>query len=407
MTQRERYLAIAVGVVVALLGANMGFKKITTTLTQKENRVTNAQNELDSLNNDIASGRRAIAKIQRLEAQSLPRKRDEAESQYIEWLYQLAKDLELNKVNVNRVGEAQKEMPVGLPAGSPEAFTVYEFHLYGECTTDKVVDLLARYYDRDYLHRIRSLKITPVKQQPNRVGVDLSSQVISLPKAPEKKEPSLLSSGRLAKSIDDYKMEILERNLFSPPNNAPKIATAASHDVTIGTPWKLDLEAKDTDGHNVKFELLTEKDKLPKDFSLRGKEISWKPTEKTTQEILIRATDDGWPRKSTELKLALKAVDAPAPKVEAKPETVDPAKQAFLTGLVSGRGGAQGWIRSKAEALNIDISEGTEINIGSVKATVVKIDLAEDHIELETEGSRWFADMDTSLAEAYSKSKAD
>lgn len=407
MTQRERYLAIAVGVVVALLLANVGFKKITGTLVLKENRVEKAQAELDSLNSAIESGKRAVTKIERLEKRSLPRKAEEAESQYTDWLYQLAKEVGLAKVKVIPTGRPQKVVPPGAPAGTPEAFTIHEFQLVGECPTDKVVELLAKYYDRDYLHRVKGLKLNPVKQLLNLVNVELTSQAVSLPKVPDKKEPSAEPSGRLVMSIDQYKQKILERNLFSPPNNPPRIETGRSHDVTIGSPWKLDLEAKDPDGNSVKFELVTDRDKLPKDLELRGREISWRPTEQTTQEVVIRATDDGWPRKSTELKLALKAVDAPPPKVETPPTTIDPAKQAFLTGLVSGRLGAQGWIRSKAEGISIDIFEGTEIQVGSLKAKVVKINLSEDHVELETDGSRWIADMDTSLADAYAKSRID
>jgi hypothetical protein len=406
MSQRERFLAIAVGAVVVLLLANVGFKKITGTLSSKETRVENSQAELDSLNSAIDSGKRAVSKIERLEKRSLPRKQEDAETQYTAWLYELAKDIGLSKVKVDPTGRPQKVVPFGSPAGTPEAYTIHEFQLVGECQTDKVVELLARYYDRDYLHRVKVLKLNPTKQT-NIVAVELTSQAVSLPKAADKKEPSLEPSGRLAMSTDQYKQKILERNLFSPPNNPPTIETGRSHDVTIGSDWKLELAAKDPDGNDVSFELVTEEDKLPKDFRFRGREISWKPSEKVKQEIEVRAIDNGWPRKSTVLKLALNAVDAPPPKVETPPATIDPAKQAFLTGLVSSRTGAQGWIRSKAEGVNIDIFEGTEINVGSVKAKVVRINLTEDHVELETDGSRWFADMDTSLADAYAKSRID
>lgn len=407
MTQRERYLAIGVGVVVAILTANVGFKKITGTLAMKETRLENAQKELSELNSTIDSGMRAATRIQRLEKRALPSQEEEADAQYTSWLYALSKDVGLTKVNIAPAGKPRKVVPPGARANAQAAYTVHEYRLDAECQTESLVDLLAKYYDRDYLQRIKALKISPAKQN-SVVNVELTSEVVSLPKNKDKKEPSLEPSGRLAMSIDEYKQKVLDRNLFSPPNKPPTFTTGRSHTATIGSqPWRLELDAKDPDGHNVKYELVTERDKLPKDLTFRGREISWRPAEKTTQEIEVRAIDDGWPRKSTVLKLSLKAEDAPPPKVETPPATIDPAKHAFLTGLVSGRAGAQGWIRSKAEGISIDIVEGTEINVGSVKAKVIKINLREDHVELETDGSRWIADMDTSLAEAYAKSRID
>ena len=407
MNQRERYLAISVGVVVALLLANMGFKKIKTDLTLKENRVEKAQSDLDTLDNVIEGGKRAAKKIERIEKKSLPSDPELAVDQYRAWLIELANQVGLSQESVNFERTQKVQLPGGNQRTPVLAYTFHQFTLAGRCKNEKVVELLAKYYDRDYIHRISKLTLTRDPKQPNVVVVSLTSEAVSMPKADPKQEPSLQPSGRLAMTTEDYKNKILSRNPFAPPNSPPKFETGRSHDIAIGKPWSLELKAADPDGDRVSYELVTDADKLPPGLSLRRGEITWQPTEKGEKEILVRAVDEGWPHKSSELKMALKAVDPPVEKKETPPSTLDPAKQAFLTALVSGRTGTQGMIRSKAEGISIDIFEGSEITIGSIKATVVKVNLRESHIILETDGSRWVADMDTSLADAYAKSRID
>lgn len=410
MTQRERYLAIAVGAVLVLLLANMGFKSIRKELTQAENRVEKAQTDLNALKSAFENGQRAAIKIERLEPKSLPSNKDLAVSQYMSWLTEVA-----NQVGVTPASVAlNRTIPVTTQATTSnnaqrkptEAFQIHEFTLTGKCHNEKVIELLALYYNREYLHRITKLTINREPKQANIVSLQLTTQAVSLAKAAADQKPSLQPSGRLAMNIDDYKKTILERNPFSLPNNPPKFETGRSHELTIDKPWSLQLQATDAEGDPVTYEMLTESEKLPEGLTMSRGEISWTPKNKGEKELLIRAIDGGWPRKSTDLKLTLKPVEAKVEVVEA-PNTLDPAKQAFLTGLASGPTGAQGWILSKAEGRGIDITEGSEINIGSIKATVVKINVREDHVVLETEGSRWVFDQTSALADAWAKSKVD
>ena len=208
-------------------------------------------------------------------------------------------------------------------------------------------------------------------------------------------------------SVDEYKRIILENNPFSAPNKAPVFTVKPQHDVHIGQSWQLELTANDPEGHRIAYELVTDPSTLQDSLSMEGSQIKWKPSEKGEQKVVVRARDSGWPSMSSELTLVLKAVDPPKPPETKQVATVDPAQQAYLTGLVTGRGGAQGWIRSRTEDLSIDIFEGAEIKIGSISARVVKINVKEDYVELESDGARWTVDMSTSLAEAYQKSQVD
>lgn len=409
MTQRERYLAMSVGVVATLLLGNIAFKRVVGSITQRENKVAKAEDDLRTLDSTIDAGKRAAVKIERLDSRSLPSDGELAKAQYGNWLLELARQVGMTQETVRHERSQSVKVPmmIGNQRTQIDAYNFHEFTLTGKCRSDKIIDMLAAYYDRDYLHRISKFSIIRDPKQINMVDVIMTSQAVSLPKSKASTEPNTGSSGRLELAVDEYKKKILERNPFAPPNNAPKFETSRSHDVTIGKPWSLKLEAADPDGDRVSYELVTEADKLPSGLSLQSGEISWQPKEKMESEIVVRAIDEGWPKKSVELKLALKAVEPAVEKKETPPATLDPAKQAYLTGLVSGPTGAQGWIRSKAEGLSIDIAEGTEINVGSIKAVVVKINPIQDHIILEADGNRCIMDMNTSLAEAWAKSLID
>ncbi len=404
MTQRERYLAAGVGALVLLLILNVGFKRVIGSLNEKEDRVDRAFSELQSLNNTIRVGTKATDLIRLLETKSLPSDHEAAVAQYTVWVSELAKDAGMQQIKVTSQRQPQPMFPAGQPLGTPKAYDIHEFTLSGQCRLDQVIELLSNYYDRDYLHKISSLKLTPTRQ-PNVLAVELTSKAVSLAKASPQKEPSLESSGRMSMSMNDYKRSILERNPFSAPNQPPVFTTRSTHDATIGQNFQLKLEARDPEGHSVAYELVSDPETLPESLTFENSQLQWKPTEKGEQRVVVKAVDDGWPSQSSEMTLVLRAVEAAAP--PAKTPTVDPAQQAYLTGLVTGRGGAQGWIRSRAEDLSIDIYEGAEIKIGSISARVIKINVKEDYVELETDGERWTVDMNVSLAEAFKNSKVD
>lgn len=404
MTQRERYLGLAVGGLLLLLILNFSIRSFVTTLQSKEDLVDSAFSKLQSLNNTISKGNIATNTLRALEVKSLPSQQEAAASQYKRWLMDLAKQSGLTQVQVISLGKPKPVFPAGQPFGTPKAYDIHEFTLSGQCHLEQAIDLLGKFYDRDYLHQVSSLKLIPTRQAGNYT-LQLTSKAVSIAKAGSTKKASLESSGRLAMSVDEYKKVILERGPFSPPNKAPVFSTKSQHDVTIGQAWQLSLAANDPEGNSVSFELVTDTSGLPEELTLSDSQLKWKPTEVGEQKVVVRARDSGSPPMTAEITLVLKAVEPAKPAT--KTDSLDPAQQAYLTGLVTGRSGAQGWIRSRAEDLSIDIFDGADIKVGSIAARVVKIHVKEDFVELETDGVRWTADMSTSLAEAFQKSQVD
>ncbi len=395
MTPRERLLAIGVGATVSLFGLQYGFSSIRSSLRDKQAELEVAEQAWQNAEMTETAGRLAGEKLNRLKDKSLPSNPEKLVAQYTQWLLQIA-------------GEAGLQFPSTntpkTPSQRTSAYLAYDFTLTGRCGTDQAIDLLARFYDKDYLHSVKSLKLNPTKD-PNVIDIVLDARALVLVGAPSEQASPTTSSGRLAMSVKEYQQAILDRNPFAPPNQPPTIATGRSQEIKVGESWRLGMEAKDPENQRVDFELVSTD--LPEGLRFSGNELSWKPEATGEYEVTVRATDSGWPSQTAEQKLTLRVVEAAKEPPKVVEKKFDIATQAFVSSMVSGRRGPQASIRSRTEGKTVDLIEGGEIEVGEIKAKVVSINLNEEFIELETDGSRWMLDWGTSVAEAYQKSQVD
>lgn len=385
--------------VVGLFAVQYGFNSLRTTLQVKQDRVDAARQRNDDRSRVATNGQIAARKISQLHAKSLPTEPEALVAQYRTWLTNIAQDVGMEDMGDIHVQSPERAFK------TTNAYAAYNFSLTGTCRLEQAIELLAAFYDADYLHSARSFKMQMTPEM-NVVIVTLESQALALRGADRRQQPSGESSGRLSMSVEEYKEAILGRNPFAPPNNPPQLATEGSHQLHRGESWSLDLEAEDEEGHRVSYELVSTE--LPKGLKLEGNSLRWNPEENGEYEVVVRAQDDGWPRQATEEKLTLKVQDPPEPeKPEPEPPKFDAASQAFVSALLSGRSGPEAWIRSRTEGKTLYLSEGSDFAIGSLKGKVVSINLKEDYVELETDGSHWTVGMDVSLADAYAKSRID
>ena len=400
MSPRERILAIGVGATIGLFGLQYGISSINSTITAKQAQVDAARESANKLKDQIQLGEKSQRGLRAIKAKSLPTNAELLNARYREWLTQLAQEVGLTdfKVTPNDINKQAK------PSKIPPAFTSYKFTMRGQCRTDQLVELLAKYYDKDLLHSITNLKITRTKQA-NLLNISLDSQAIALRGADAKQEFSKESSGRLAKSAEEYEDTIIGRNPFAPPNLPPTLASSTRQELKRGERWSLKLEGNDPDQDNVKFELVSKELPSGLKFSESNGELSWSASENGSYEVIVRATDNGLPAKSSEHKLALKVVDPPAPTVEIEKPKFDPAEQSRVTAMVGGVKGPQVWVRSLTDGKSFQLSEGDDFEVGTIKAKVLSINLKESFAEFETEGIRWTVGMDSMLKEAFEKSK--
>lgn len=396
MTKREKYLAMAVGGVVALLSLQFVVNSVRSGFEAKQRALDGLRKKIEEHDRTITDYTLASRRLAALKSKSLPRDEEAAQNQYSTWFREMAESNDLQNI--------QLEKPVAV-GGRSEAFTVYRLTLKGETRIDALIKLLHTYYERDYMHRVQNLKVVQFPNDSERATVSIVSEVLALKTADLKQPPSLASSGRLTKTAAEYQEIILNRNPLGPPNRAPVFSIATTQDVPRSREWSLDLKATDPDGrHRIQYQLLSE---APDGLKLNpdtGK-IIWTPTANGNYELLVQAVDSGFPPKKTEQKLVLKVIDPPAPPAETP--QFDAASQSFVSAILSGRNGAQVWIRTKTDNNTYKVGAGDEISIGTVKGKIVEVNVDSQFVEIETEGRRWTFGMDDSLQAAFKKSKTD
>ncbi len=400
MTRRERILAIGVGATIGLLGLQYGISSLNSTIAAKQVQIDAAQASVDKLRGQIRQAEKAQKTLRDIKAKSLPNSAQLLNARYGEWLIQLGQEVGLTDIKITNHDNNKQVKPTKTPA----PFTTYKFTMQGQCKTDQLVELLAKYYDKDLLHSITNLKVKMTKQA-NLLNISLDSQAIALRGADAKQEFSKEPSGRLAQSAEEFEKNIIGRNPFAPPNLPPKLATSTRQELKRGERWNLKLEGSDPDKDEVKFELVSKDLPSGLKFSSRSGEISGSASENGSYEVIVRATDNGLPAKSSEHKLALKVVDPPPPVVEVEKPKFDAAEQSRVTAMVGGAKGPQVWVRSLTDGKSFQLSEGDDFEVGTIKAKVVSINLKESFAEFETDGLRWIVGMDSMLKEAFEKSK--
>jgi hypothetical protein len=394
MTQREKYLAIGVASVVGLVGMQYGYNSIRTSMDKKQRKINAARAEVDKLDQVISQGEVDSMKLQALSNLSLPSDPEKVLSEYKTWLTEIGEDAGISGLAVKDGGRPRET----------KAYITYTFALTGQAKTDQVIELMAKFYDKNYLHTLDKVIVTPIARKRDEFNVSLTARAMAMKIAPPDQEPLETPSGRLNSDLDEYKDIILARNPFSPPNNAPEIKTGRELEITLGENWSHPLEADDEEGDRVDWELVGDG---PNGLELRRGSLSWSPEETGEFEVAVRGTDTGWPAMSSEKRIRLVVKEAPKeePKVEAP--KFDAATKTFVSAIVSGQRGPEACIRSLTEPEPMWLAKGEQLSVGAIEAKILNINVAESFLELETDGKRWTMGMEESLADAYKKSLSD
>lgn len=394
MNQRERILALAVGSLGVLVVGQYGYSSIRKGLQIKQAQVDKLTKEVDDKQMIIDEGLFSIGKLQQIKPSSLPKDDQLAKKQYIEWL-----DATVHSVFQNPQVVNKDPLPV------EGAYFKHQFEVGAVGNLDQIVSFLSKFYEKNYLHRLKDLKINAIPES-SLLRMTTGIEVIAMVDADMKQDPPKSPSNKLSKKPEEYAAAIMRRNIFGPENQAPKLASSKKERVEMGRSAEGTIKADDPDkGQEIAYEFVGE---APKDATLDPKTGRWKftPPEKGTFTLLVRATDNGFPVKVAEQKIEIEVVDPPPPPAPTpeKPK-FDPAAQTFITGIVTGRKGPEVWLFSRTQNQTTNAVVGDQIELGQVKGKLVEI--GKDFIVVETEGRRWTAGMDESLAEAFKRSADD
>ncbi|MCE9526646.1 MAG: cadherin repeat domain-containing protein [Planctomycetales bacterium] len=365
MSSRERILAISVGGTLVLLVLLWGWSKIDAMYTFRRAEIGRLESALKEQRKLEMQTLAAQSRMRNYEERSLPPVPSVARTAYLSWLLDL----------VEKAGMGQPTPTMGRGKDERNLFSSQVFTLQGKGTLPQVVKFLHGFYSADYLHRITKLTLEPIKGSKEldyTVDVDAMSLERAAPTATVKER----KSDRLAlPKQEDYVRIISERNLFGPPNHAPKVLGLGNQKAIRGR--SVDIAARGDDPD--KLDKLTYK--MVKSGATDARldpttgKLSWTPRTNGKYEFLVQATDDGWPAKASKEELLVVTVEDPPPPPPEPPKKLafDEAKHTVLTAVIDVSGTGQIWLSNRPKGETLKLGVGDKFEVGSVKGVVTSI----------------------------------
>ncbi|MEX0867484.1 MAG: cadherin repeat domain-containing protein [Pirellulales bacterium] len=378
MTPRERMLAYATGGLLGLLLIWFLYGELAAAFAVKESRLQAVRDDLDKQEATVRRGRVASRAIAQYEAQSLPADATAARSLYQAWLWDWLQTTEMQQISVSPVSTIHRG----------DTYRRLTFKASGVGDLRQVTQLLWAFYSADHLHKISQAAIQPIKDSRD-LEFSFTIEALSLPGSANTETLTVAASPHLAEVDREAVLEqIIQRNLFSPPNQPPRLAAVGTQRVELGDTLRLSIKATDPDKlDRVRFSLA----EAPPDASIsHDGEFRWRPTELGEYSATIIATDNGTPAKQDRQTFTIRVVEKPPQVVETKPEpkrlAFDNAQHAYLTGTIEQGGQWQAWIELRTEGTLLKLRQGERIDIGSV--TGVLHSVSTDHAEIHTDDKR-------------------
>ncbi len=331
MTKREKMLA---AVVAALVPIGMLFFGFMWFMDKVEANYL----EMDTLASAVEAQedlefQAAKAKIRRefYRTISIPSNLNDAKEQYSTWLSNLAAR---NSMEAFEFGQAAGQ---ARNFKDNKVFDPVTYRISFDGTLENFANLLYDFETAAILHRIRSLTVNP----PNRTAdagadssyskgllkINMEVDVLSLVDADGARDLDQLKippdsfisfrDRREDQSAEEYKQKVLGtiagRNIFSPGNSPPVFETVDA-EVTAGQKISFSIEADDPDNKDrLLFELISSELSEPeiKQATPKAKRINFSAAaaEIGTYKVVVRATDNGNPRKSTDQEILINVVE--------------------------------------------------------------------------------------------------
>lgn len=367
MNQRERILAIVVGVLMFAVVGWFVQGWVAGAFDRRQQEITRLEGEVNAHKRRVDQGQRAARTIAEFEQRSLPSDPDVARSLYHDWL-------------LAEIGKAGLIEPTVKPGSGQEVrnlFVAQEFVITAKGTLPQMVDLLYAFYSVDLLHRMKHFSAKPIKDS-KLLDIHMTVQALSMQNAASNSELVLRPAQRL--KLPDrqaYHTLIVGRNLLGPPNNRPRLSIGGSKEANTNRQMELSARATDDDPLDKVRYRLTESTARDARFDERSGRFSWTPKATGKYEFVFEAIDDGFPSKASEpVKVVINVTDAPpaVARVEEPPGLAfDQAKFTVLTAVLDIGGIAEVWLHVRPTGQTLKLHKGDKFEIGSVKGTVAQI----------------------------------
>ncbi len=212
MTPREKILSFGVGGAILFAVGNYAFNSIIRGFRDKQSRIESLVRDIAQRDTSITDGIMDRNKLTALTPMSLPSNSEQAVADYHEWLIDLIETAQLKSPDQKFIGEIPEK---GI-------FKKYKFSVVGRGTIENLTKLLYTFYEKNYLHRIASLKISPVPREPYQLDITMTMDVLGLDVASATQSPPSGQSHRIKRSLAEYNQDVVGRNLFSSANQPPR-----------------------------------------------------------------------------------------------------------------------------------------------------------------------------------------
>jgi hypothetical protein len=361
MNSRERILAVSVGGAVGLIVLFWSWSMLSGMYKFRSTEIAKLEQSLAAERRLERQTIEAQSRMRNYEDRSLPPVPSVARSAYQTWLIELFDKADMSQPIVT-VGRGKEEKNL---------FTSQLFTVHGKGPLPQVVKLLHGFYRADFMHRITKLNLKPIKDSKD-LDLILDVEILSLDRAPPTAVLKERPSERLALAKqEDYVRIISERNIFGPPNRPPQLA-AGEQKAIRGRSVDIAVRGSDPDKLDKLSYKLVKSGATDARLDPTSGKLAWTPRTNGKYEFLVRATDDGWPAKSSKDELLVVTVEDPPPEPP-KRLAFDDAKFTVLTAVIDMSGTGQVWLSIRPKGQTLKLGVGDKFEVGSVKGTVVSI----------------------------------
>lgn len=401
MTERERKLGLAV---LCLVPALILFYAYYSFSTKYNANLTNLRgiNTLIEKQEDLQLT--AVNARQRREYYdrfSLPNDLNTSKIQYEGYLKKLTKECDLDIKVFNPQNSGGRGNSFRGANGSTKVFDQITYTLTGKGTLDQITDFLHRFYSLNMIQRISQITVDPIlvggggekdfeREGPHKITIKVD--VLSMVSAPPIREFED-EYRSMKKSLDEYNLAILGRNMFGPANNAPQLSSGTKKTITESEARiSYQISASDKDKNDLlSFELLSSEIGDAKLVQASPESpratFSCAALEPGKYIFRVRVTDNGFPNKSSEKECVLTINEKAAPVVQKEPVEPPPVRFAGSTEIngvwsVGEEKNVGIWIRPTDK--NLTCQEGSTFELDNLEWTIKKIAVRE--IEIECNG---------------------
>ena len=395
MTDREKKLAIAVGIlgVLGLLYLAWGF--VDRQMTTRNNRIFQLEKEINEKELEYEKGRRAVKKIREFERKSLPSDINTARTDYPAWLFQELEEVGIDDAKVTLSPTTTRRGP----------YQDLRFDIKADANLLQVIEFMNRFYNVDDLHRIYSYRLDPDKDNDKLLQFSATIDAALLKRAEKQKE-----IGRPVEEpvdVSKYMASIAERNPFAPANRPPKFSRIGTKRVSLEYDEEkktrkrisFDLKASDADEDKLRYEIIEGPDGARLSDSGGFSYYSEEP-----EKFIVKARvfDNGIPSKED-----IQTFEVITSKAEKKAVTstntnnkpkFDHANFTYVVGTLKRGERHEVWfhIRTTGEVLKLGI--GDDFKVGTMKGVVEHIEV--DTAEIRTEKEILLVELGKTIAQA-------